>query len=182
MSARSRCSPGGSAELGDSKTLKGDAFREKPIHCNPARLGADRRAMRGACQGNASKMARKLPQNRGPRSAAVGHGNRGTMLRYLLALLACLERAAGPAGPTAALPQISPMEPTRLLFPGPNGAPLSRAALHNALRRLDFAGPPNSIGRPFSIHRNRRLVAVAYGSRIAPFQVCTRTDCRSHRS
>ena len=28
-----------------------------------------------------------------------------------------------------------------LLFPGPNGAPLSRAALHNALRRLDFAGP-----------------------------------------
>jgi hypothetical protein len=32
-----------------------------------------------------------------------------------------------------------------LLFPGPNGAPLSRAALHNALRRLDF-GPPNSIG------------------------------------
>ena len=35
---------------------------------------------------------------------------------------------------------------TRLLFPGPNGAPLSRAALHNALRRLDFAGPPNTIG------------------------------------
>ena len=32
-----------------------------------------------------------------------------------------------------------------LLFPGPNGAPLSRAALHNALRRLDFARPPNSI-------------------------------------
>jgi hypothetical protein len=35
---------------------------------------------------------------------------------------------------------------SRLLFPGPNGAPLSRAALHNALRRLDFAGPPNGIG------------------------------------
>jgi hypothetical protein len=33
-----------------------------------------------------------------------------------------------------------------LLFPGPNGAPLSRAALHNALRRLDLAGSPNSIG------------------------------------
>ena len=32
---------------------------------------------------------------------------------------------------------------SRLLFPGPNVAPLSRAALHNALRRLDFAGPPN---------------------------------------
>ena len=27
-----------------------------------------------------------------------------------------------------------------LLFPGPNGAPLSRAALHNALRRLNLAG------------------------------------------
>ena len=33
-----------------------------------------------------------------------------------------------------------------LLFPGPSGAPLSRGALHNALRRLDFARPPNSIG------------------------------------
>jgi hypothetical protein len=29
---------------------------------------------------------------------------------------------------------------SRLLFPGPNGAPLSRAALHNALRRLDAGG------------------------------------------
>ena len=35
---------------------------------------------------------------------------------------------------------------SRLLFPGPNGAPLSRAALHNALRRLNFAGERNSIG------------------------------------
>jgi hypothetical protein len=35
---------------------------------------------------------------------------------------------------------------SRLLFPGPSGAPLSRAALHNALRRLDLAGPPNTIG------------------------------------
>ena len=33
-----------------------------------------------------------------------------------------------------------------LLFPGPSGAPLNRAALHNALRRLGFAGPPNRIG------------------------------------
>ena len=47
-------------------------------------------------QRNASKMAGKLPQNRGPRSASVGHVYRGTMLRYFLALLACLERAAGP--------------------------------------------------------------------------------------
>ena len=35
---------------------------------------------------------------------------------------------------------------SRLLFPGPNGAPLSRAALHNALRRLNAAGERNSIG------------------------------------
>ena len=35
---------------------------------------------------------------------------------------------------------------SRLLFPGPNGAPLRRVALHNALRRLDLAGSPNSIG------------------------------------
>ncbi len=33
-----------------------------------------------------------------------------------------------------------------LLFPGPNGAPLGRAALHNALRRLNVAGECSSIG------------------------------------
>jgi hypothetical protein len=33
-----------------------------------------------------------------------------------------------------------------LLFPGPNGAPLSRAALHNALRRLNLTGERHSIG------------------------------------
>jgi hypothetical protein len=73
--------------------------------------------MRGSCQGNPSKMARKLPQNRGPRSAAVGYGDRGTLLRCLLALLACLERAPGPAGPTATLPKISPLEPIKAPFP-----------------------------------------------------------------
>jgi hypothetical protein len=35
---------------------------------------------------------------------------------------------------------------SRLLFPGPKGAPLGRAALHNALRRLQVAGEPGSIG------------------------------------
>jgi hypothetical protein len=35
---------------------------------------------------------------------------------------------------------------SKLLFPGPNGAPLSRAALHNALRRLNLAGERSSIG------------------------------------
>ena len=33
---------------------------------------------------------------------------------------------------------------SRLLFPGPNGAPLGRAALHNALRRLGVAGECSS--------------------------------------
>jgi hypothetical protein len=35
---------------------------------------------------------------------------------------------------------------SRLLFPGPNGAPLGRAALHNALRRLKAVGEHSSIG------------------------------------
>jgi len=61
-------------------------------------------------------MAPKLPQNHGNRSAPVGRANRGTVLRYLLALLARLERTAGPAGPTAALPQISQMEPIKTPF------------------------------------------------------------------
>ena len=34
---------------------------------------------------------------------------------------------------------------SRLLFPGPNGAPLGRAALHNALRRLYVVGESGSI-------------------------------------
>jgi hypothetical protein len=35
---------------------------------------------------------------------------------------------------------------SRLLFPGPSGAPLGRAALHNALRRLNAGGERSSIG------------------------------------
>jgi hypothetical protein len=35
---------------------------------------------------------------------------------------------------------------SRLLFPGPNGAPLGRAALHNALRRLNAVAARSSIG------------------------------------
>ena len=45
---------------------------------------------------------------------------------------------------------------SRLLFPGPNGAPLSRAALHNALRRLNLAGQRNSIG-PITPEKIRAL-------------------------
>jgi hypothetical protein len=53
----------GSAELGDSKIRKADPLGEKPLHHSPARLGLDRRAMRGSGQRNSTKMARKLPQN-----------------------------------------------------------------------------------------------------------------------
>jgi hypothetical protein len=35
---------------------------------------------------------------------------------------------------------------SRLLFPGPNGTPLGRAALHNALRRLNAVGERSNIG------------------------------------
>jgi hypothetical protein len=87
-------------------------------------------------------MASEPPKGRGPRSASVGHGNRGTMLRYLPALLACLERAAGPARPTAALPQISPMEPITAPFPrtqrrslGPS-SPAQRSATTQRGRRV----------------------------------------------
>ena len=43
---------------------------------------------------------------------------------------------------------------SRLLFPGPNGAPLSRAALHNAMRRLNLAGERNSV-RPITPEKIR---------------------------
>ena len=86
-------------------------------------------------------MASEPPKGRGPRSASVGHGNRGTMLRYLPALLACLERAAGPARPTAALPQISSMEPITTPFSRPRrrslepGRPAQRSAATQLGRR-----------------------------------------------
>ena len=71
---------------------------------------------------------------------------RGTLLRYLLAFLARLERTADPPGAMAGLPQISPMEPIKTPFPRPSGAPLNRAALHNALRRLNLAGDTTASG------------------------------------
>jgi hypothetical protein len=43
---------------------------------------------------------------------------------------------------------------SRLLFPGPNGAPLGRAALHNALRRLNAGGERNS-SRPITPEKIR---------------------------
>ena len=40
---------------------------------------------------------------------------------------------------------------SKLLFPGPNGAPLGRAALHNALRRLSANGECNHCVTPEQI-------------------------------
>jgi hypothetical protein len=83
-------------------------------------------------------MAQKLPQNHRKRSASVGRVNRGIMLRYLLALLARLEKAAGPARPTAALPQISPMEPITAPFPRTQrGVPAAR------LQKFTLSDPLN---------------------------------------
>ena len=42
-----------------------------------------------------------------------------------------------------------------LLFPGPNGAPLGRAALHNALRRLSVAGERSSSIQPITPEKIR---------------------------
>jgi len=71
----------------------------------------------------------------------VGRVNRGTMLRYLVAFLALLERTAGPPRPTAALPQISPMEPVKTPFPGAQrcsvgpSSPPQRSAATQSRRR-----------------------------------------------
>jgi AraC-like DNA-binding protein len=55
-------------------------------------------------------MARKLPRNRGPRSAAVGRGNRGNLLRCLLALRHGTETgssSSSASSATAAAPETS---------------------------------------------------------------------------
>ena len=44
---------------------------------------------------------------------------------------------------------------SRLLFPGPNGAPLGRAALHSALRRLNVAGERSSSIQPITPEKIR---------------------------
>jgi hypothetical protein len=44
---------------------------------------------------------------------------------------------------------------SRLLFPGPNGAPLGRAALHNALRRLNVVGECSSSSQPITPEKIR---------------------------
>src|ERR1700738_897287 len=98
-------------------------------------------------------MAPKLPQNHGNRSAPVGRANQGTMLRYLLALLARLERTAGPARPTAPLPQISQMEPIKTPFPrakrrslGPS-SPAQRSATTQRGRRAQQQQPAHHSGK-----------------------------------
>jgi hypothetical protein len=129
-------------------------------------------------------MAPKLPQNHGKRSAFVGRFNRGTLLRYLLAFLACLERAAGPAGPTAALPQISPMEPITTPFPraqrrslGPS-SPAQRSAATQYGRRVQWhrAHHPAKDQSRFprwgsSSARDPALAQTPRGFRVALFRV-----------
>jgi hypothetical protein len=99
-------------------------------------------------------MARKLPQNLWNRGASVGRANPGTMLGACLTLLARLERAAGPAGPTAALPQIAPMEPIKTPFPRAQRRSLGPSSSPNALRRLGVVGERSSI-QPITPERIR---------------------------
>jgi hypothetical protein len=107
-------------------------------------------------RGSPRKWPERLPNSHGKRSASVGCGDPGTLLRSCLALLARLEGAAGPAGPTAALPQISRVEPITAAFPrGPTALPWARAALHNALRRLSVAGERSSSSGPITPEKIR---------------------------
>jgi hypothetical protein len=46
---------------------------------------------------------------------------------------------------------------SRLLFPGPGGTPLGRAALHNALRRLSVAGERSSSIGPITPEKIRAV-------------------------
>ena len=109
--------------------------------------GPDRRAMRGAGQRNASKMARKLAsKSRAAKcfcgTLAIEEPCFALPLRFWHAWR---ERLARPDQRRLYRKSLH-WSQSRLLFPGPNGAPLSRAALHNALRRLNLAGERNSIG------------------------------------
>src|SRR6202043_4115793 len=90
-------------------------------------------------------MARKLPQNHGKRSATVGRAIKepcfAISLRFWHAWRARLARPDQRRLYRKSLQ----WSQSRLLFPGPNGAPLGRAALHNALRRLSVSGERSSI-------------------------------------
>ena len=92
-------------------------FVKNPSIATRRDTAPDRRRMRRDCQRNASKMACQLPQSQGKPSASLGRAHPGTGSRSCLALLARLAGATRPARPTAALPQISPMEPIKTPFP-----------------------------------------------------------------
>jgi hypothetical protein len=92
-------------------------LREKLLHHKPARHRLDSRNSAAPAKGTPRKWPENCLKITENESASVGRVNRETMLRYLLAFLALLERAAGPPRPTAALPQISPMEPVKTPFP-----------------------------------------------------------------
>ena len=137
-----------------TKTCKADAFGEKSLHRNPARLGTDRCAMRGTCPRKPSKMARKLSQIGGREMILWKAAIEERLLRCLLALLACLERGK-PARPTAALPQISRMEPIKTPFPCPAALPwadcpaqrtasISQLARRTQEHRADHSGKDQS--------------------------------------
>jgi hypothetical protein len=99
-------------------------------------------------------MAQKLPQNHGKRSASVGRVNQEPCFAISLRFWhAWRERLARPDQRRLYRKSLQ-WSQSRLLFPGPNGAPLGRAALHNALRRLNLAEECGSI-RPITPEKIR---------------------------
>ena len=177
----------GSAELGDSKTRKSDALREKSLHCNPARHGPNRRAMRGSCQRNSSKMARELPsRSRAAKcccgDAAIKEPCFAVSLRFWHAWR---ERLARPDQRRLYRKSLQ-WSQSRLLSPGPSGAPLGRggppqersAATQPGRRaqqhRADHSGKNQSrFPRVGSLLRERdpALAQIPRGFRAARFRV-----------
>jgi hypothetical protein len=84
--------------------------------------------------------------------------------------------SAWPGQTNAALPQSLQWSQSRLLFPGPNGAPMSRAALHNALRPCACNRLRRKRTSPLRCCR-RLILRLSYPARMGCC-FCTRSDGR----
>jgi hypothetical protein len=98
------------------------------------------------------------------------------MLHSSLALLAFLERAPGPARPMRLYRNLSNGANHDSFFPGPNGAPMSRAALHNALRPCACNRLRRKRTSPLRCCR-RLILRLSYPARMGCC-FCTRSDGR----
>ena len=125
---------------------KGDALREKSIHATRRDLGL----IAALCAAPSKRTPRKWPKNCLKITenevllwdASIEEPCFAISLRFWHAWR---ERLARPDQRRLYRKSLQ-WSQSRLLFPGPNGAPLGRAALHNALRRLNAVGKRSSIG------------------------------------